>query len=133
MPFNIRNQSRSCSVSTKVDWNFYNIVKTYLIMINNVNYLTIYVSLLQNIIKLLSTTYQNKTKDLGKVRKLLVWQNWLKFYDKMNLSIRMRIISKVKHLYAIRLKFGDFSNQVSAQCENQYQLYDQRKSTFLLS
>ena len=50
----------------------------------------------------------------------------------MNLSIRMRIISKVKHLYAIRLKFGDFSNQVSAQCENQYQLYDQYQLYFLI-
>ena len=31
------------------------------------------------------------------------WQNWLKFYDKMNLSIGMRVIYDVKHRYAIRL------------------------------
>ena len=35
------------------------------------------------------------------------WQNWLKFYDRVDLPIRMRIIYDVKHRYAIRLKFGD--------------------------
>ena len=35
------------------------------------------------------------------------WQNLLKFYDKMDLSIRIRIIYNVRHGYAIRLKFGD--------------------------
>ena len=32
------------------------------------------------------------------------WQNWLKFYDKMDLSIWMRIIYNLEHRYAIRLK-----------------------------
>ena len=36
----------------------------------------------------------------------LFWQNLLKFYDKMNLSIQMGIIYKVRHRYAIPLKFG---------------------------
>ena len=33
-------------LSTKVNWNFYNIVEIRVIMINNVNIFTIYVSLL---------------------------------------------------------------------------------------
>ena len=32
------------------------------------------------------------------------FQNWLKFYYKMDLSIRMRIIYNVNHRYAIHLK-----------------------------
>ena len=42
--------------------HFYDMVKTRLIMINNVNIYTIYKSLPQNVIKVLSTTYLNKTK-----------------------------------------------------------------------
>ena len=37
----------------------------------------------------------------------IFWQNWLKFYDEMDLSIRIRIIYNVKRRYVIRLKFGD--------------------------
>ena len=31
----------------------------------------------------------------------------IKFYNKMDLSFRVRIIYNVKHCYTIRLKFGD--------------------------
>ena len=34
------------------------------------------------------------------------WQSWLKFYDKVDLLIRMIIIYNVTRRYAIRLKFG---------------------------
>ena len=34
-------------------------------------------------------------------------QNWLKFYEKMDRSVRIRIIYNVKHRYVIRMKFGD--------------------------
>ena len=33
-------------------------------------------------------------------------RNSLKFYEKMDLSIRLRISYDVKHRYAVRLKFG---------------------------
>ena len=39
-------QKRSCSLSTKANWNFYDMVKIQLIMINNVNIFTMYVALL---------------------------------------------------------------------------------------
>ena len=38
--------------------------------------------------------------------KLYFWQKILTFYDKMDLSIRLRIIYNVRHGYPIRLKFG---------------------------
>ena len=34
-------------------------------------------------------------------------QNWLKFYDKMDLPIRIGIICNMKYRHAIRLRFGD--------------------------
>ena len=49
----------------------------------------------------------------------------------------MRFIYNVKRCCAIRLKFRDkilnFSNQVSAQSESQYLLYNKIKSAFILS
>ena len=44
---------------------------------------------------------------MHKLHEHLFWQNLLKFYDKMDLSIRMKIINNVRHRYAIRLEFGD--------------------------
>ena len=35
------------------------------------------------------------------------WQNGLKLYNKIDLSIRMKILYSVKNRYAFRLKFGD--------------------------
>ena len=35
------------------------------------------------------------------------WQNLLKFYDKIDLSIRIKINYNVRHRYAICFKFGD--------------------------
>ena len=36
-------------------------------------------------------------------------KNWLKFYKKVDLSTRMRVIYNIKHRYAIRFEFGDKS------------------------
>ena len=36
-----------------------------------------------------------------------IWRKLLKFYDKMDLSIPMKIIYNVKQCYVIRFKFGD--------------------------
>ena len=58
-------QKRSCSLSTKVNWHFYGMVKIRLVM-KNVNILTINESLLKNGIKILPTIYQ-KLKFPGKV------------------------------------------------------------------
>ena len=65
-------QKRSCSLSPKVNWNFYDMIKIRLIMIRNVNIFTIYESLLQNVTKILPTIYHNKTKVPRKMRKFRV-------------------------------------------------------------
>ena len=118
VPFMI--QKRSCSLSAKVNWIFCNMIKICLIVINNVNMFTIYESLPKNFKTILPTIHQNKTKMLwGKwawkwkwiliirkckfsktVRNLFehyFWQNWLKFYDKMDLSSRLKVIYNVKN------------------------------------
>ena len=50
-------QKRSCSLSTKVNWNFYDMIKVRFI----VNIFTIYESLLLNVMKILQTILKNKT------------------------------------------------------------------------
>ena len=97
---------------------------TSLITINNVNINTIYKSFPQNVIKVLSRTYLNKTKvqektfnfhvQLAKVscincaQAICTWfLNWLRFYGKMDFPIRMRIIYITRHRHMICLKFGD--------------------------
>ena len=54
----------------------------------------------------------------------------------MVLSIQMRIIYNIKQRYAICLKFADkflaFLTKLVLEKENQYMLYNKRKSTFML-
>ena len=65
-------QKRSCSVSTKVNRPFYDVVKICVIVIKNVDILTIHETF-ENVITILPITYQNKTKISGKIRKCLVY------------------------------------------------------------
>ena len=44
--FNILNPHRSYSLSTKVNWSFYNMIKIRLMLINNVDIFTLHESLL---------------------------------------------------------------------------------------
>ena len=60
-------QKRSCSLSTKVNRCFYDMVKTRVTVIQNVNIFTICETLFENIITILPITYQHKTKIPGKI------------------------------------------------------------------
>ena len=66
-------QKRSCSLSTKVNQPFHDMVKIRVIIIENVNIFTIYETLFENATTILPIKYQNKTKLLVKNRKYLVY------------------------------------------------------------
>ena len=55
-------QNRSCSLSTKVNRPFYEMVKIFVIIISNVSIFTIYETLFENVKTILPITHQNKTK-----------------------------------------------------------------------
>ena len=59
-------QNRSCSLSSKVNRPFYDMVKILVIIISNVNIFTIYKALFENVATILPIIYQNKTKMPGK-------------------------------------------------------------------
>ena len=65
-------QKRSCSVSTKVNRPFYDVVKICVIVMKNVDILTIHETF-ENVITILPITYQSKTKISRKIRKCLVY------------------------------------------------------------
>ena len=44
---------------------------------------------------------------MHKLFELHIWQNWLKFYNEIEVSSQMKIICNVKYCYAIPLKFRD--------------------------
>ena len=44
---------------------------------------------------------------MHKLVEYYFWQNWLMFYDKIDFSIRMRVMYNLKHRYPIRSKVGD--------------------------
>ena len=64
-------------------------------------------TLFQNVIKILTIIYQNKTKIPGKIGSFLFSWNCLMVSDKLGLSIRMRTFNNSKHCNAVCLKFGD--------------------------
>ena len=66
-------QKRSCSLSTRVNQPFHDMVKIRVIIIENVNIFTIYETLFENATTILPIKYQNKTKLLVKNRKYLVY------------------------------------------------------------
>ena len=60
-------QTGSCSLSTKVNRPFYDIVKVLVVIISNVNiFFTTYETLFENVTTILPITYQNKTEMSGK-------------------------------------------------------------------
>ena len=59
-------QKWPCSLSTNVNRTFYDMVKIRVIIIQNVNIVTIYETLFEKAIIILPITYQNKTKMPGK-------------------------------------------------------------------
>ena len=66
-------QKRSCCLRTKVNRRFYGMGKICVIIIENINIFTIYERLFENVMTILSITYQDKTKMPGKNRKCLVY------------------------------------------------------------
>ena len=66
---------RSCNLSTKVYRPFYGIVKIPVTIMKNVNIFTIYETLFENVITIVSISYKNKTKIHGKkVSALLIYK-----------------------------------------------------------
>ena len=74
-------QKRSCSLSTKVNRPFYDMIKIHVIIIQSFNIFNIYQefnpciceTLFGNVITILPIIYQNKTKIPGKNKKCLVY------------------------------------------------------------
>ena len=94
-------QKKSCSLSTKVNRPFYDMVKIRVIIISIVTIFTIYETLSENVITTLLITYQNKTKMPGKIRIRQVistiyklfqynfWWNCSEFSDKIDVTITL--------------------------------------------
>ena len=64
---------RSCSLSTKVNRDFYEMVIIRGIVIQYFDIFTVYKTLFQNVKKILPIIFQNKTKMPGKNRQCLVY------------------------------------------------------------
>ena len=130
-------------------------VKINLIIINKVNIFTIHESLLEHVINILLTIYQNKTKVLGKSSKFRSWLKgevscincaqaiWTLFLAELVKDLQFNGSTwpnenylrntSLFNSFEIWSKVGNFSYQPSAQRESQYLLYNQRKSTYILS